>query len=286
MTMPARFTIVGLACMGVAWLVPIGGQPAHAVQREEMNCLIEPNTTVTVSTPVEGIVDSVSVDRGDLVQAGQVLAKLESSVQEAEVAVHRYRSEMQAELRSSQTRYEFSLRKLARAKEMSEKETISKHELDEAQTEKLLAELTRMDVQEKKRLAVLEYKRSQAALELRTIKSPLTGAVVERLISPGDFRNNLDPKMFKLAEIHPLRVEVFVPVSMFGGIAVGMRAEVIPEAPLDRPRIAKVTVVDRVMDAASGTFAVRLELPNPKYQLPAGLKCRIRFLPRQAGAQP
>jgi RND family efflux transporter MFP subunit len=235
---------------------------------------------------VEGIVESVGADRGDLVQEGQVLARLESSVQEAEAAVHRYRSEMQAELKSTQARYEFSLRKLARAEEMAAKETISRHELDEAQTEKNLAELTKMEMQEKKRLAELEYHRARAALELRTIRSPLTGAVVERLISPGDFRNNLDPKMFKLAQIHPLRVVVFVPVSMFGGISAGMRAEVVPEAPLDRPRVAEVTVVDRVVDAASGTFAVRLELPNPKYQLPAGLKCRIRFLPRQAGAQP
>jgi len=275
-----RAALMSLAGLGLAWLASSGGGMADAAQREELNCLIEPNTTVTVSTPVEGIVESVNVDRGDLVQAGQVLAKLESSVQEAEVSVHRYRSEMQAELKSTQTRYEFSLRKLARAEEMSKKETISRHELDEAQTEKLLAELARMEVQEKKRLAELEYKRAQAALELRTIKSPLAGAVVERLISPGDFRNNLDPKMFKLAQIHPLRVVVFVPVSMFGGISTGMRAEVIPEAPLDRPRVAEVTVVDRVMDAASGTFAVRLELPNPKYQLPAGLKCRIRFLPK------
>lgn len=276
----ARFIVAGLVCMSAAGLVLSGDGTAGAVSREELNCLIEPNTTVTVSTPVEGIVASVNVDRGDLVEAGQVLAKLESSVQEAEVAVHRYRSEMQAELKSTQARYEFSLRKLARAEEMSKKETISRHELDEAQTEKLLAEMARMEVQEKKRLAELDYKRAQAALELRTIKSPLAGAVVERLISPGDYRNNLDPKMFKLAQVHPLRVVVFVPVSMFGGIAAGMRAEVIPEPPLDRPRVAEVTVVDRVVDAASGTFAVRLQLPNPKYQLPAGLKCRIRFLHR------
>jgi hypothetical protein len=38
-----------------------------------------------------------------------------------------------------------------------------------------------------------------------------------------------------------------------------------------------VTVVDRVVDAASGTFGVRLELPNPDYKLPGGLKCDIRF---------
>jgi hypothetical protein len=32
-----------------------------------------------------------------------------------------------------------------------------------------------------------------------------------------------------------------------------------------------------VVDAASGTLGVRLELPNPGYRLPAGLKCKVRF---------
>jgi len=40
---------------------------------------------------------------------------------------------------------------------------------------------------------------------------------------------------------------------------------------------ATVTVVDRVLDAASGTFGVRLTLPNPDLQLPAGIRCKVRF---------
>lgn len=40
---------------------------------------------------------------------------------------------------------------------------------------------------------------------------------------------------------------------------------------------ASVKVVDRVIDAASGTFGVRLQLPNPGYRVPAGVKCRVRF---------
>jgi hypothetical protein len=35
--------------------------------------------------------------------------------------------------------------------------------------------------------------------------------------------------------------------------------------------------VDRVIDAASGTFGVRLELPNRERKIPAGVRCRVRF---------
>jgi hypothetical protein len=38
-----------------------------------------------------------------------------------------------------------------------------------------------------------------------------------------------------------------------------------------------VTIVDKVIDAASNTFGVRLELPNAEQQIPSGLKCLVRF---------
>ena len=38
-----------------------------------------------------------------------------------------------------------------------------------------------------------------------------------------------------------------------------------------------MTVVDRVADAASSTFGVRLEIPNPDHRIPAGLKCKVRL---------
>ena len=45
-----------------------------------------------------------------------------------------------------------------------------------------------------------------------------------------------------------------------------------------KPYAAKVSVIDRVIDAASGTFRVRLELRNPNHAIPAGLRCRIEGL--------
>ncbi|WP_232315256.1 efflux RND transporter periplasmic adaptor subunit [Aquincola tertiaricarbonis] len=66
-------------------------------------------------------------------------------------------------------------------------------------------------------------------------------------------------------------------MAMLGRVKTGMRGEVSLEAPLSGRHAALVTVVDRVVDSASGTFGVRLELPNPNGELPAGVKCRVRF---------
>jgi hypothetical protein len=54
---------------------------------------------------------------------------------------------------------------------------------------------------------------------------------------------------------------------------------VYSELDTDNPRQARVVSVDRMGDAASRTFGVRLELPNPKFEIPAGLKCEMKFMP-------
>jgi hypothetical protein len=51
----------------------------------------------------------------------------------------------------------------------------------------------------------------------------------------------------------------------------------IPEDPLGSSYTAKAKAVDRVFDAASGTFSTRLELPDPNYQLPADSRCKVIF---------
>jgi hypothetical protein len=51
----------------------------------------------------------------------------------------------------------------------------------------------------------------------------------------------------------------------------------MPEAPIGGRYQSTVSMVDRVVDAASGTFGVQIELPNPKLTIPAGVKCRVSF---------
>ena len=68
-----------------------------------------------------------------------------------------------------------------------------------------------------------------------------------------------------------------MPLSQFGKIRPGTTAEIVPENPVGGRYTATVTIVDPVLDAASGTIGIRLELPNPGYALPAGIRCHARF---------
>jgi RND family efflux transporter MFP subunit len=248
--------------------------PAVAVGAD-FDCLVQPRETVAISSPVPGYIERVAVDRGDLVREGTEIVQLEASLERATVAVARARVEGESAMLSAKVRLEFGVRRYDRTVDMFKKELVPLKEMDEAETAKILAEHGVLEVQENTRVAKLELERAEAALALRTIRSPFTGIVTDRLLSPGELVDKAP--ILKLARIDPLRVEVFVPVAMLGRIGVGSRATVIPEAPVSTPHEASVTVVDRVVDAASGTFGVRLEMPNPDNRLPAGLKCKARF---------
>ena len=124
-------------------------------------------------------------------------------------------------------------------------------------------------------LILVLNEREKAVLKLRSVKSPISGVVVERYVSPGEYVSS--QPLLQVAQINPLRVEVIVPAKMFGKISPQMTATILPELPIYGEQPATVRLVDKVIDPASSTFGVSLELPNPDYRIPSGLKCLVRF---------
>jgi len=251
---------------------------AFATSQEfpELRCLIEPTAVIEVSSSVNGVIKTIDVERGDMVEKGQALAALESSVEMATVKLARTRVNMDAELDARMASLEYVKRKQVRVNDLFKKKTMSFQEKDEVDTEVALAELEVRRVKQEIQLAKVELERAIANLELRVIRSPIRAIVVERMLFAGESAD--DRPVVKLAQIDPLKVEVIVPVALLGRIRPGMLALVTPEPPIKRTYQARAVIVDRLVDAASGTFGVRLELPNPDYSLYGGLSCSVRFL--------
>ena len=241
----------------------------------ELECLIQPGRTVKVSAPVEAIVASIWVERGAIVEQDQIVAMLEASVEEAAVASARARAGNTAAVQGAEARLEFEETRLERSRELFRQGVISDTELDELESAQIIARADLLRAKEDKTLAELQLRTAEASLQLRTVRSPLKGVVVDRILAAGEYAD--PPQLLEMAQIDPLRVEVYAPVSLLGSIEVGMIGRVMPEQPVGGVYEAEVAVVDRVVDAASGTFGIRLALPNSDYALPAGLRCRIRF---------
>ena len=215
-----------------------------------MSCVVEPHLVTQVGSPVDGVIERVLVDRGDFVTSGQVVAKLRSGVEEAEIAV-------------KQAKVEAGRRKVERIDEMFKKQLISEQEKDEIETEY--------------RVNLAELKRETENVRLRTIVSPVNGVVMERYLVAGELIRADKSKIVKLAQIDPLNVEVVAPATMLGRVKRGVNAQVSLEPLVKGAYTARVVVVDPVVDAASGTFGIRLEMRNPGNRIPAGIRCKVTF---------
>jgi len=242
------------------------------------DCLLEPRQMVELRSPVEGLIEKVHAERGGVVRKGQVLVELSTAVERSTLALAAHRAGMTGRLESARNRVVFSKAKMARASQLLNDNFISTQARDEAQTELRLAESELKDAEENQQQAHLEVRRATDLLEQRLLRSPFDGYVVDRLLNPGDLAESGTGRrpLLKLAQLDPLRVEVVLPQSAYGKINIGAVAQVSVEGQAP-PLKATVKLVDRVIDAASGLFGVRLELPNPGQRIPSGARCTIEF---------
>ncbi len=256
-------------------LSALGASAGVSAPPTEFTGLIEPYRIVKVGSPQVGVLATVDLDRGDFVKAGQVVATLQSGVEKAAMEVARYRWEMQSDVRAAEANKALAERKKGRLGQLYGEKIIPFSDLDEVETAQLVAEQQLMAAIENKKLAELDYKRTAEALERMTIRSPVNGVVMERFLHPAEHVET--EAILKIAQIDPLNVELILPKTYYLSIKVGMRARVVLEPPIGGNYSALTKIVDKVIDGASGTFGVRLELPNPENRLPAGIKCKVIF---------
>lgn len=263
-------------CTALALCLPL---LAAAAADNTYACLIEPFQRIELRSPVEGRIEALHVDRGAEVRKGQLLVELDTSVERAALEAARYRAVMEGQVRGAESRLAAARLKLRRRDELVLENFITAQDRDDAHAEMQVAEANLLEAQDNRRLATLEQQRLTEMVEQRRLKSPFDGVVTERLQHVGEIAQAGESAraILRLAQTHPLRVEVILPVAMIGKLRTGARGTVEAEAPLSGRYPARVTVVDRVVDSASGTFGVRLELPNPRGELPAGVRCRVSF---------
>ncbi|WP_415898213.1 efflux RND transporter periplasmic adaptor subunit [Neptuniibacter sp. QD72_48] len=249
---------------------------------EGFDCLIKPHSLADVSTREQGVVEALLVDRGDLITMGQEIAKLDADIEEVTVKLAKTRASITAEVSERRADLNFASRELSRIKELHKKRAISAQLLDEARTNYSKANLQLKQAINRQAIAEIELERAQKFYDRRIIRSPLNGIVVDRKISLGESVDNRP--ILQVAEVDPLNVELIVPVDFYGKITVGMEATVLPEYPGAKAHPAEVVVVDKIVDPASDTFGVRLELSNPELTIPSGVRCNITFNPNETEA--
>jgi len=265
--------------LGLAALVLTGlGVPVHAddLGKTDFDCLIEPKMTVMVGAATQGVIRSVDVERNDLVEQGQLLATLESKVEQAALDHARVRSKMESEIQARQADYKLAQVNLDRIKALSKKQIVPTYQLDEAEAHLEVSHMAVTQAQDNKTLFQHEYARARQILEQHTIRSPISGVVVEQRAYPGEFI--YENPVLTIAQIDPLKVEAILPARYFGQVSKGMTAVISPEIDSSESMRVEITGTDR-------TFSVHLSLPNPESKIPGGQRCTLNFSNRNVASR-
>ena len=249
--------------------------PAAAAS-DTIDCVMDPALAVKLGAAVPGLLDEVLVDRGDEVRAGQIVARLSSTVERETERLIEMQAENDSALEAQRARVGFLLQRLERTRALADRGVATIDLLQEIEAEVEVGRSLLRQAEMDQAIARQDLVRTRAAIALREIRSPVDGLVVARHLAPGEYLQS-EAQIVTIVTLDPLHVEAFLPVSMFGRVRVGDSALVWPSVPFVSGHPATVVVVDRLFDAASGTFGVRLELPNPGLALPAGHRCVVEF---------
>lgn len=257
---------LGLSALGCAW-------PVLAALPKPAGCLIEPDQVADVGSPVTGVIERLPVALGDTVQVGQPLVFLRTDVERANIEVAALRAQVESEIKAAAANLTLAQQKVTRTRQLLAQQFVSPQALDQAQAEADVASQKLALARSQQRIYAQERAVSQAQLDMRTLRSPIKGVIVERYSQPGERVE--DRPVIRVATIDPLRVSLLVPMAQYGQVGVGDVLTIRPELPGVAPLRATVHYVDKVVDAASNTFRVRLQLPNPDHKLPGGLRCKV-----------
>ena len=256
---------------------PVAGSPSApgAIPDDGADCLIEPMTTTELGSSTRGVVARVLVERGEPVIRGQALVELDADVERAFFEQAEARADMRSEILAREAELVLTELEFARVEQLHGQDLVPDRQREEARARHRVAEAALVQALENRRLVQLELLRMRRELERRTLRSPVDAVVVERLVEDGELV--ADNPVLRLAELDPLRVEAVLPGRLFGTLAPGDVARLYPELGNGAMLEARIDTVDPVLDARSGTFAVRLRLDNADLSIPAGQRCRVAF---------
>jgi multidrug efflux pump subunit AcrA (membrane-fusion protein) len=114
----------------------------------------------------------------------------------------------------------------------------------------------------------------RARLESHNIRAPFRGEVLRLQVQPGTTLTRDDP-LATLICVDELRVELYIPLALYGQLRVGEDYPIIAGEPVNRTVTARLEFVAPVIDSATGAFRTVFAVKNEDLKLPAGFAAHL-----------
>ena len=242
------FQIKAAIAAGMAWTPPPEAVTTVVASSEKWPATLSPIGTVaavhgvTVSADLPGIVESITFDSGRNVKAGDVLVRLDTSQERAQLAAAQAAAEL-AKLNADRTQKLF------------EKQVISQAEFDQTNAELKQAEAHVGEI--------------QAVIERKTIHAPFSGTLGIRRVNVGQYLTAGDP-IVPLQSMDPVYVNFTVPQQQLAELRLGAPVRVSAESLAAGP-IGHITAINSQVDESTRNVQIQATFENPRGTLRPGM---------------
>jgi RND family efflux transporter MFP subunit len=245
--------------------------------REEIEITgsLKPKEQVDVSAQVTGRVKALTLQIGDFVKRGALIAELEDAelaqqVRRAEAAQEVVRATLEqrrAELQNAQS-------DLDRSKQLLDAGLLSRQDYETKQTSfrVVQSQLALTDAQREQALA--ELNELKIRLAQMTIYAPMSGQIAQRFVDVGAVVSPATP-IVRLVNLATLVTVANVPERQVSKLRVGNRAMIRVDAFGDAVFEGRVARISPVLDAATRSALVEVEIPNRSGALKAEMFARV-----------
>lgn len=247
---------------------------------------IIPNQVVNIFSRVDGYIAKIHVDKGDFVQANQLLIEIDHT--DYVHAVNQAKANLAA-ARAKVTQQDAAVRSaklmLDRMQALVKDQFVSQQDLDNAQVnyDGAIAALESLQAQVKQMEVALAQ--AETNLAYSYIRAPFAGYVAERNLDQGAYvtsatasTSTMSRGMLSLHDIDTVRILIEVVEKDIPLIKVGQKAEVRAEAYPDRVFDGTVTRIVQALNRATRTMTVEIDLPNKDRRLKGGMFARVEAL--------
>lgn len=209
-----------------------------------------------------GMITAVLVKEGDFVRRGQVLARIDRTVQDQQVL------QMAASIRSAQADAALAQAELDRAKALVARGFISKADIDRKTA-------TRDGALAKVSLARAQAGEMRARLERLDVRAPTAGIILARNVEAGQVVGAGSPALFTLAEDGAMEMRGRVAEQDMAGLRLSLPATVNLVGSGDT-FAGRVWLIDPVVDAQARQGIVRIALArDPRLRPGAFANARV-----------
>jgi len=207
---------------------------------------------VKLSSQVEGQIEKMAVDLGDPVTVGQVLVEVDAT-------------SARAQLREVEARLAKARADESRGRELMKSTVISPQEYEAMQTAVTVAEAQRDAM--------------NVALAHKSVRSPISGSVVRRLVSAGEYVRPGTP-LFDLVADDPLELRGDVPERFAEEIAVGQPVQIKVDAYPDLVFDGTLRRISPAANPENRSITIEAEVPNAERRLKSGFFAAANIVTR------